>query len=311
MELDKVVVIKRATQLEELLRRHATVSQAKFYIESRGDSYEFYKDAHSAYQEGLKNTLKAIPATMRSQVVDKENLANFQFGQKDMVVVVGDDGLVVNVAKYVGNQPVISLNPDEKRFDGVLSCCTPQSFAYYLEKTIDNKVNLEALTMAEARLEDGQVMYALNDLFIGRKTHVSARYVIEHYGDEERQSSDGILVCTGTGSTGWMTSVFAGIESIASKISKDYISFNEVPFERDSDCLMFAVMNPFPSKMTGTNITFGDITREDPLTIVSQMPKDGVIFSDGIEKDYLEFTSGKKAVIMPAEKKVYLVKSFG
>ena len=312
MELDKVVVIKKPTQLEELLRRYATTSQVKFYLESRGDAYEFYKDAHFAYKAGLEKTLSAIPSAMRSQVVDKETLSTFQLGEKDLVVVVGDDGLVVNVAKYVGSQPIISLNPDPERFDGVLSCCNSSNFPFYLEKTLEDKVNMQALTMAEARLEDGQVMYALNDLFIGRKTHVSARYVLEygaHYKKKERQSSDGILVCTGTGSTGWMTSVLEGAEKLVSEITSEQTLLHEVPYPRDDEKLLFAVMNPFPSKITGTNIVFGELTKKYPLTITSQMPENGVIFSDGIEEDYLEFTSGKKAIIKPADKKVYLVQN--
>ncbi|MBU0536077.1 MAG: NAD(+)/NADH kinase, partial [Nanoarchaeota archaeon] len=115
MTLDKIIVVKRATQLEELLKRHATASQVKFYLESQGKSYKDYLAEHTAYHEGLKQTKKAIPKTIRQKEVDKEYLASFHFGEKDLVVVVGDDGLVVNVAKYVGEQPVVSVNPDEKR----------------------------------------------------------------------------------------------------------------------------------------------------------------------------------------------------
>ena len=43
------------------------------------------------------------------------------------------------------------------------------------------------------------------------------------------------------------------------------------------------------------------------MNIVSQMPENGVIFSDGIETDFLEFNSGTHAVIKIAEKKGLLV----
>jgi hypothetical protein len=37
------------------------------------------------------------------------------------------------------------------------------------------------------------------------------------------------------------------------------------------------------------------------------MPENGVIFSDGIEADYLEFNSGTRAVVTVADKKGRLV----
>lgn len=303
--MEKIVVIKKKTQLEELLRRHATTSQVKFFLESRGESYDYYKDAHRDYRQGLEQTLAAIPATMRSQVVDKDHLGTFQFCEKDLVVVVGDPGLLVNVAKYVGHQPVIAVNPDQERFDDIFTTCFPDTFAIVLAKALDREIEVEKLTMAEASLDDGQKMYALNDLFIGQRTHVSARYVIAYNNHSERQSSSGIIVSTGTGSTGWMTSIVTGANAIA--LGEDEVN-DEVPFPRDADYLMFAVREPFPSKMTKTGIVYGKVTQRTPLRITSNMPENGVIFSDGIEADYLEFNAGKTVTIYPSQKKVYLIR---
>ena len=52
---------------------------------------------------------------------------------------------------------------------------------------------------------------------------------------------------------------------------------------------------------------FGRVTTNQPLTLTSQMPENGVIFSDGIEADFLEFRSGSRAVIMPADRQGCLV----
>ena len=306
MEPNKIVVVKRQTPLEELLVRHSTTSQAKFYLEAAGHSYESYETAHNTYKEGLRMTTTTLPQKFRKQIIGKKDLATFQFGERDLVVVVGDDGLLVNVAKYVGEQPIISVNPDEQRFDGVLASCNVYEFPKILKKALEGKADVQPLTMVEANLDDGQVIRALNDLFVGRKTHVSARYSLEYEGMKERQSSSGIIVSTGTGSTGWMTSVIMGAQAIANggaTLNKD------IPFPKDSDYLLFAVREPFPSKITGANLVYGEITRESPLRIESNMPEAGIIFGDGIEKDYLEFTSGRTATIQPSKNKVYLVKA--
>jgi hypothetical protein len=52
---------------------------------------------------------------------------------------------------------------------------------------------------------------------------------------------------------------------------------------------------------------FGQVTAQTPLAIESQMAENGVIFSDGIETDFLEFNSGAQAVIGLAERRGALV----
>jgi hypothetical protein len=49
------------------------------------------------------------------------------------------------------------------------------------------------------------------------------------------------------------------------------------------------------------------ITTVKPLRVLSQMPENGIIFSDGIEADYLSFNAGVSARIEVAEKKGKLV----
>lgn len=78
-------------------------------------------------------------------------------------------------------------------------------------------------------------------------------------------------------------------------------------FEWSSDYLYFSVREPFPSKTTGASLVFGTITRGEPLQVLSQMPENGVIFSDGIEADFLSFNSGVMARIQVAEEKGRLV----
>jgi NAD kinase len=303
MEIKKIVVVKKKTMLEGLLVRHSTKSQARFYIKAAGHSYSSYEEAHDVYGRGLEETISHIPKKMRSQVVDREDLANFQFGGDDLVVVVGDPGLFINIAKYVGDQPVISVNPDERRFDDVLATCDVAGFPRVLRTVLEGNVKTEGLTMAEAVLDDGQSMRALNDLFVGRRTHVSARYTVEYGGAREQQSTSGIVVSTGTGSTGWLVS----FKTWAEKVSGAKYPY-DVPFGRDQARLLFNVREPFPSKVTGTAIVHGVVTKESPLIIKSNMPEEGVIFGDGIEKDYIQFTSGRTATIRPSDNRVYLVR---
>ncbi len=309
---DKLVLVTRKTALEELVERFNTREQARFYIDHMGGRFDEYQAAHDAYQRALTILHKAIPRGVRSQWIDRSFLPTFTFGESDVAVILGQDGLVVNAAKYLNGQLVVALNPDPERFDGVL---LPFSFedateAIELALLPDGGKVWRDVTMAQALLNDGQSLLAVNDLFIGQKTHTSARYRIRYRQREENQSSSGIIVSTGAGSTGWNRSILAGAAGVVQAISRK-AKVNDLRekyrFDWEAPYLVFSVREPFPSKTTGAEIIHGVIEAAQPLEIVSLMPQNGVIFSDGIEEDRLEFNSGATAKIGLSSRTLRLV----
>jgi hypothetical protein len=67
------------------------------------------------------------------------------------------------------------------------------------------------------------------------------------------------------------------------------------------------VREPFVSRTSSAGIVFGQIARGQELVITSHMPDYGVIFSDGIEADYLAFNSGFIARVGLSERKAHLI----
>jgi hypothetical protein len=167
---------------------------------------------------------------------------------------------------------------------------------------------IRKVTMARAALNTGAILYGVNDLFIGPRSHTSARYQIRCGDRAEDQSSSGIIVSTGLGSTGWLRSILAGAAGIASSLTGQAIAPDwQRPLGWEEDRLCFSVREPWPSRTSSAAIAFGEILPDAPLTLVSQMPENGVIFSDGIEADFLPFQAGTTATITVAEKKGHLV----
>jgi hypothetical protein len=212
------------------------------------------------------------------------------------VVALGQDGLVANTMKYLDGQPLVGLNPEPARWDGVLLPFQPKDLPAVLRDVGVDKRQAKAVTMAEALLSDGQRLRAVNDLFIGPRTHSSALYEIELGERREFQSSSGVIVATGLGSTAWLKSVVTGSLGIAQAL-KASRSIDYRPQPWDTDRLTFAVREPFPSKTSRTELVFGSVTAQQPLLLRSRMPDNGVIFSDGMEADYLRFTAGMEAKI--------------
>jgi len=302
---NKIVLVKRKTRLDELIARFNTAEQARFYVERLGSDFTDYQKEDAVYKQALRTTEDVLSGMGRLQVVSREYVPNFMFGKQDIVVAVGQDGLVSNTLKYLDNQPLIGVNPDPARWDGALLPFRVTDLRSLLPDVFANRRPISEVSMAKSRLNDGQVIYAVNDLFIGQKTHVSARYHIQYDQAGEYQSSSGIIVSTGLGATGWLKSVVAGAAGITG--AEEDISIPAGRQEWGAEYLQFTVREPFPSNTTGANIVFGRISADKPMRITSYMPENGVIFSDGIESDFLEFRSGVVAEITVAEKKGRLV----
>lgn len=300
----KIILIKRRTRLEELVVRYNTIQQAQFYVERLGADFGDYVREDRVYRAALGQAAESLGAIGRVQEVEREHVPNFIFGERDVVVVLGQDGLVANTLKYVTHQPLIGVNPDPQRWDGALLPFTVGDLRAVVGDLLHGKRPIKEVRLAQAELNDGQVLYAVNDLFIGRRTHVSARYELKLNEAAEQQSSSGIIVSTGMGSTGWLRSVLAGAAGISSAAGGNAQALApDASFGWDSPYLYFSVREPYPSRATSANLVFGRIDERSPLRVVSQMPESGVIFSDGVEDDYLEFGSGVEASITVAERR--------
>jgi len=303
----KVVLVTRQTRLEELVARFHTIAQAKFYVEHSGADFSDYEREHGSYLNAKQVTLGTLQTHGRYQAVDRSFLPNFLFGKNDIVVALGQDGLVANTMKYLQGQPLLGVNPEPARYDGILLPFEPHDLSKILGDVLLDRYTAKDVTMAKAALANGQELYAVNDFFIGPKSHTSARYEL-HIGDtKEVQSSSGLIVSTGLGSTAWMKSIVTGALQIAAAYQIKMAMPVYAPKPWNAKELTFAVREPFPNRQSSATVVFGNITRRHPLKLTSLMPANGVIFSDGIEQDYLEFNSGVLASIEVAERKGNLV----
>jgi len=302
---DKVVLVTRKTRLMELVERFNTRGQAKFYIEHAGGGFDEYEREDAAYRRALEIVRRAVEVGLQIQVLDRALVPSYVFLPSDVIVTLGQDGLVANTAKYAAGQPIVAVNPDPERFDGVLLPFSAEQAGAALLRTLAGRHRARAVTLAEARLADGQRLLAFNDLFIGARSHVSARYRLRWKSSEEAQSSSGVLVSTGAGTTGWMSSVFQMVSGIAQWTGGTPV--RPLRFEWDDPRLIFVVREPFVSRHSAAAIVTDVIAPGERLEIDSTMPTGGVIFSDGVEADHLAFDSGARVAIGAAADSAHLV----
>ena len=310
-DLPRVILITRMTRYKELIAKYHTKSQARFYLESLGADFDDYRNEDLAYESSLEILTASLRSWGRYQVLDRRYLPNFVFAADDIVVVLGQDGIVANTMKYLNGQALLGVNPEPARWDGVLLPFEATDVGSLLMDVGRQKRTLQEVTMAHACLSDGQEMLAVNDFFIGARTHTSALYDISYNDQQESQSSSGLIVSTGLGSTAWLSSVVSGSRTLMSSLAgadaeyKDGEPSTRMPW--NTNHLVFVVREPFASRNSGASIVYGSVENNSPLKIRSRMPENGVIFSDGMESDFLRFSAGLEVTIGISERRGLLV----
>jgi NAD kinase len=298
----KVILVTRHTRIEELIARFHTLEQARFYVEHLGADFSDYLAEHENYLAARRTVEFALASCARVQLLDRGFLPTYLFAPDDVVIALGQDGVVANTLKYLDGQPLIGVNPDPRRYDGVLLPFEAADVAKILPQVLANRCSAKSVTMAKAALSDGQCLHAVNDLFIGPKSHTSARYQLQVGRRREVQSSSGIIVSTGLGSTAWMKSIVTGSLAVSRDLGGTPPAHLPGPMPWDAPYLRFAVREPFPSVATKVSLVFGTTDPKVPMKILSLMPENGVIFSDGIESDFLTFNSGIEATVSVSER---------
>lgn len=293
MSTPRVVVVHRRTELDELLARHGTRGQAEFFLATRGQELTAVEQRHTQTQVALSTVSAGIPQDWPRALVERADLSHFVFRPEDVVVVVGQDGLVANAAKYLEHQPVIGVNPLPGTNAGVLVPHAASDAARLIRAAARDQVTVLDRTMVRVETDDGQTLTALNEVYIGQPTHQSARYTLDVLGREERQSSSGIIIGTGTGSSGWC-------------LSMQQVQAPELVLPGPADAtLVWFVREPWPSPSTGATLTSGTI--EGSRIGVHVESDTLVVFGDGMEQDRLAPSWGQTLSVSVAHRSLRTV----
>lgn len=324
--LPSIVIVTTPTRFQGLLARWGTKGQAKFRMKqaiahqaetnstiqrkssNKTDAeadFAMYEAENDRYQLMVNQVREELDFGFPLTLVERRYLPTYEFRNAVVVIVIGPDGLVANTAKYVGELPIIGINPDPQRIDGVLLPFGLPQARSIVDAVLKERAAVQRVTLAEAQLNDGQRLLAFNDLYIGRQTHVSARYNLRWRNSSESQSSSGVIVATGAGSTGWLSSVFNMTQGVNQWLGAEQVASKRMAW--DTQSLAWVVREPFASRFSQAHLVAGMLEKNEALTLESLMPEGGVIFSDGIESDFLEFNSGTSVAIRIAQQQARIV----
>ena len=187
-----IAVVTQPTRLEGLMERWTTKSAAKFrfrkfraheHVQRQENEvqtnqalaladmeadFDLYESEDEGYRRVVKKLRDALDFDVPVVVVERQHIPNFMFTRAEVIVVIGQDGLVANTAKYAHGLPIIGVNPDPERIDGVLLPYQVDEVRAIVRKVLDGRYRSRDVTLAEAKTNDGQQMLAFNDFFIGQ-----------------------------------------------------------------------------------------------------------------------------------------------
>ncbi|WP_018637322.1 hypothetical protein [Parafrankia elaeagni] len=330
----RVVLVHRRTEYAELLERHGTAGQAAFFLASRGRDLAEVRDRDAAVTAVRRAALAAVPADWRRGEVERSDLDRFLFSPDDLIVCVGQDGLVANVAKYLDGQPVIGVDPEPGRNPGILVRHAVGELAGLLRTTASaaargpgspgnpgnpgnpgvghrldhggpavHSTAMRAMramtaTMVEAVSDDGQRLLALNEIYVGHPSHQTARYQLaapDHTGAVRSERQASSGVLVGTGT---------GCSGWCRSVWQQRSSRLPLP-SPDTAGLLWFVREAWPSPSTGTNLVEGLLPA--PARIEIQVESERlVVFGDGIESDTITLAWGQRLTVGVAERRLHL-----
>ena len=200
----RAVLVYELTRLENELRLLVTVDAVR---RSYSDRSVFERDVNvpdGHYKVGLmkirssiRNCGISISDCLRSESQD------FVFRDDDIVIIYGEDGDFVNIAKLLNNQKIITVATPVRKC-GRLMIFTVDSFVEKSAEILSAEYQThEKVSISLAETSTGQRLEAVNDFHVGRTNISSSRYAVLQGETWIPQTSSGVIFSTGTGSTGW------------------------------------------------------------------------------------------------------------
>ncbi len=201
----------------------------------------------------------------------------------DMVATIGGDGTVLDASHFVAaNVPVLGINSSVSTSHGHFCLAQFSNLAEVFEQIFSGRRKPLQLMRLQLGV-DGKALseLVLNEVLVAhRELGETSRYVLKLNGKDYTHKSDGLLIGTASGSTGWMRSYGCKILS---------------PRSRRFHFVTRGLIIQDGGKRACER---GMLDRGDKISVMSMMP-DGVLLLDGRHIKY-PFPRGSVLTVQPA-----------
>jgi NAD+ kinase len=179
----------------------------------------FFEKVVKSHEEtsASREKVRKILEKAKVEVIAPKVLRRIPDDYCDLVVVLGGDGTVLDVARRVGSTPVLAINSSPSTSVGHFCYTDASGFEEALQRVFNEEP--KELTRIRVVTKSGPYPYpALNDcLFAHRLPAATSRYIVKVGEEEEEQKSSGVWVSTSAGATGAIMSAGGEMMSLDDK----------------------------------------------------------------------------------------------
>lgn len=191
MALKTILIVRKMSPLE-------------YYYKGQHKSKELVESSKEQV-ENMKLIEETLKGKCNYKIITRRELSEDLVDSYDYVISAGGDGTVIAVAAYNKSTPQLNLKLD-KRSRGNLC---QENIKESLKSILDSTYVLEKWSRQEVHIDEKLVGRALNEVCIGEDMNFSkmSRYNLSYDSKgksvKEYHANSGIIIVTGTGSTGW------------------------------------------------------------------------------------------------------------
>ncbi|MBC8000149.1 MAG: NAD(+)/NADH kinase [Leptolyngbya sp.] len=263
-----ILVVSKVTEFEKICARDGDPLRA--LLDRDDSSVARIKLAHREHAHTLEQVEKSFGGCVRYEVIRRSELAQkVAAKQYDLIVTVGGDGTIIDVAHYAGSVPILGVNSSKSTSHGHFCLADAEDIGKVLQHILNGDLAPKSLSSLAVTINGKPVAERVfNEILIcDSEIGETSRYSVEIQGEVERQRSDGFFIGTASGSTGWMHSY--GADSLP--ITDNSIQYNSRGLIRTPD--------------SSFCLDRGRLKSSDQIVVRSHM-KSGILLLDGLHIKY-------------------------
>ncbi|GBF51898.1 sugar kinase and antagonist of anti-sigma factor [Leptospira ryugenii] len=277
----KVIVVWKRTKFELDLESFGSLSAYERVTKDKPEVYERTLASHERQISSRKYLRERV--FPNADFVFREEFEDLLKKKKyDLVISHGGDNHFTYVAHQVANIPLIGVNSDPFTSVGALLSYTAEELEKEVQQSfIGSEIEQWSLITTQIEYPDGtkvDTVPAVCELSIRNNSpDLTSRYWISYQGTKEEQKCSGLLVYTGAGSTGWISSCFP----------------KKFPPFAKQEPYFHVYAREIRSKQTGYEFSLADFRALDEVEVISEM--NGGIAVDSLTERHYSFPPYSKA----------------
>jgi NAD kinase len=217
---NKILILRKLSVLEyDQAKFGLSEKEAILRYQKMGADTERILKSHDRQQKNFQNLMKFFPG---SQIYKGEGLKKDLLKSSLLVIVFGGDNYFQYVSHFINNQLVLGINADPQTSEGALLNYQPKDIPHLFEIIKKGNYEIQEWTRLETILNNRKLKaQALSEVYVGCKERIAmSRYSLEINNSVEEHKDSGIIICTGSGSTGWYKSAASCAHETAPSFSK-------------------------------------------------------------------------------------------